>query len=544
MTQLLERYQKGEKLSNEELLLLQQTLKKAYYETGSPLITDEQYDAMFNLNEESVGYELSEDYWPTIKHTIPMYSLFKIKTFDEATKWIDKINKRFNSNIKYVIEPKLDGLSVELEYKDGNLVHAVTRGDGIEGKDIIQNAVNFAGVPTAINTPHHVFIRGEIVISKSNFEKLEGYKNRRNAVSGISMRHDSEYSSLLSVKVYDVLIEDVPMRTETSKAMILHNLGFDVPFVTTELTEENYLKYASIRTSAEDYQMDGFVIKIDDCETQDILGFKDCRPLGIMALKFPPEGVETIITDYEWNVGSTGILMPKINVQKVDLQGISISNVSAGSYDLIRRENLQIGSRVIVRRMGDVIPKITEVIEASNGGFKVPDVCPSCGNSLMQDGANLKCTNTNCLAITKARLGSVIYSLGLKNIGSKIFLELVDKGFIKSYVDFFKVTADTLSQNSKTSNDRAIAIVSKIQDSLKAITFEQVLGIVNIPKLGGSGIKKLKDASNQGMFPLLLDWSKDTFIELLGNSKGTTTYETIQQDRDNLIELLNLIHNV
>lgn len=273
-----------EKTGTVDRTTLQEKLKKLYYEDGNSPITDAEYDELFG-DKDYVGYTVSTDGpWQVLPHKIPMGSLAKLKTWGDAQNWL-------KDKGQVIWQPKLDGLSIELVYEFGKLTHAILRGGGTEGEDILKNAKNFQYVPNEINTAiSYISVRGEVVISNESFGKLlidsqESYSNRRNCVPGICRRYDGKYSEYLSFWAYDIIAEGTTYHEEISKLVALNHLGFKVPFSKPDMTETEYQGYGDIRNTANEFQMDGLVIKTNDLQFQ-------------IALKFEPKGEQTTVTGY------------------------------------------------------------------------------------------------------------------------------------------------------------------------------------------------------------------------------------------------------
>ena len=335
---------------------LQEKLKQAYYRE-EPLITDEEYDELFG-DKDYVGYDTSIDEqsgpWEVLPHKIAMGSLEKLKTWEQALSWI-----KDKSDVFW--QPKLDGLSIELVYELGILKHAILRGGGDKGEDVLKNAEKFDGVPHTIDTNnYYVSIRGEVVIAQSKFEHLckisqDAYKNRRNCIPGICRRYDGQYAEFLSFYAYDIVTQysendTKDYKTYQEKLVDIYGYGFKLPFTYNVMTEKQYNDYGDIRDTAEQFQMDGLVLKTNDLKHQ-------------IALKFEPKGERTKVTGYSWEIGSTGKYVPKILFETVNVGGSNLSQAAVGSFQGYLDLNAPIGSIVEVRKMGDVIPKVTKVIE-------------------------------------------------------------------------------------------------------------------------------------------------------------------------------------
>ena len=346
-------------------------------------------------------------------------------------------------------------------------------------------------------------------------------------MSGIARRYDGEHSDKLSIYSYDIG-GNTAYATETEKVIALNKLGFKVPFTIVDYNEDVYHQYAMIRTTAEDYQMDGFVLKNDDLS-------------GQIALKFPPEGEVTFITGYEWNVGATGAVIPKVLFEKVNVQGTNISKAAMGSAQAVIDMDAGEGSKVIVRRMGDVIPKVTEVLLKGARPI-IPTHCPVCGELLSMNGANLYCENAYCPAKIKSSCSSVFRSLDIKGISAGFIDELVDKRIITNFPQVLMLQPTQISDNCKISKDRAVKIVELMHEKIRNISYETILWMLNINGISGKAIKTIVEQMPLEEF--IAQPPLTRCQELLKASKGTSLYEYLRSNTNNVIELLTNVNKI
>lgn len=518
---------------------LQEYLKRQYY-TAQPIITDAEYDELFG-DKDYVGYNTDSQTspWNILEHKIPMGSLEKLKTWEQAIKWV--------KNRKVIWEPKLDGLSMEVVYEKGLLKHAILRGGGDKGEDIYKNAKNFIGIPSSIQTTsNYVSVRGEVVISQTNFNKLkqlsnEAYSNRRNCVPGICRRYDGQYSNLLSFYAYDIIEEcnlDINelYKTETDKLIKLYQYKFKVPFAYNEMTEENYQKYGNIRNSAEEFQMDGLVIKCQDMSEQ-------------IALKFEPNGEQTKVTEYTWEIGSTGKLVPVIHFESVNVGGTNLTKASVGSYKLYKELNAPKGSIVEVRKMNDVIPKVTKVIERSNEILEIPFTCPSCNDTLVEKGADLYCVNTKCPVKIEQSCIAVYNAMIIKGITDKWIKELIKMNIITKPADVVKITAEDISKVEGYSLNTGNKIVEHFINEINKMYangdkyLAQFLRMIPIPSLGTKAYEKFANIfENVRDFETYIKDIENKDINQLkaaiGNAAGTKAFEYLTEHKQEIVELI------
>lgn len=535
---------------------LQERLKKAYYE-GEPLITDAEYDELFG-DKDYVGYTPEQNGpWEVLDHRIAMGSLSKLKTWEQAQNWLkDKGH--------VVWEPKLDGLSIEIVYEYGLPTHAILRGGGDKGEDILKNAINFKNVPQKIDagTLPYVSVRGEVVIKQSDFDQLgqtfgADYSNRRNCVPGICRRYDGRYSDFLSFYAYDIveIVNDAEDKkdysTELEKLTTLYNYGFKLPFAYNTMTEEDYMKYGDIRDTAEEFQMDGLVIKTMDMKHQ-------------IALKFEPKGETTTVTGYTWELGTTGKYVPTIWFEKVNVGGSNLTKAAIGSFQGYNDLHATIGSVVEVRKMGDVIPKVTRVIVHNEKEvLGIPLYCPKCGKVFERQGADLYCTNPVCPTKIAHRCCAVYWAVPIKGVTTNWLEQLIDEGKVKCPADVIKVKAEDIANIKGFSIDRATKIIETLRESWKNLIvnddIEHLLWAMPIPTISGKAYSKLAsmfsvvapvgptcavDAIKMFLKEELTDEDKKLLISYLGNAKGTKAYEYFSENRQDILQLIEEMENL
>lgn len=527
---------------------LQEHLKKLYYESGNSPITDVEYDELFG-DKDYVGYQVEQNGpWQVLPHKIPMGSLTKLTSWKQAEDWL-------KDKGKVLWEPKLDGLSMELVYENGILIHAILRGGGTEGEDVLKNAQNFQYVPHKLeNASTYVSVRGEVVIAQSAFTQLcqtQGaeYSNRRNCVPGICRRYDGKYSDFLSFWAYDIiernsLDESKECFSELEKLTTLYTYGFKIPFAFNVLYEKDYENYASMRDAAEEFQMDGLVIKTMDMQYQ-------------IALKFQANGDITTVADYTWDVGSTGKLVPVVHFEPVKIGGSTLTKASVGSYKLYKELNAPIGSKVKVKKMNDVIPKVTEVIEQSSETLEIPKVCPVCGEPLKEQGADLYCVNSHCSVKIEGKCTAVYWAACIKGVTDKWVKELIKRQIINEPADVLKVTPEDIASIDGYSLNKGKQIVEYIhtyyKDAYKNNDVRVILNALAIPTIGGKALDKLVDYFEtydyfEDTVKLmskddLLD-DKKKFIDCLGNAKGSKVFEYLLENRQDILNLLKSIKEI
>ena len=382
--------------------------RHAYY-NGTPAMTDAEFD---RLEDElrlldpnhaffsKVGAPVSSG-WQKVKHVIPMGSLNKAQTREDFTHWY--VNQAKGKELIYM--DKLDGISISLRYEGGQLVQAVTRGDGVEGEDITRN-VRLMQVPTEAFS-YDCWVRGEIICKKSDFaEHFQGESNPRNTASGTAKRQsDPSKCKHLTIVAFECLPDTGSYATKSMELSVLKAAGFETPkaLVLVSVLEvfAMYDGYLDEMREALDYEIDGLIIRIDDNDEWTAAGERNHRPAGSIAFKFPHESKETKLTNVAWQVGKSGRITPVAEFDTVSLAGARVSRASLHNWTNIQRlagdkHYLRMGSTVLVSRRNDVIPYVESVVEHNNAGypFDKPDECPCCGAEPVMEGEYLVCKNS------------------------------------------------------------------------------------------------------------------------------------------------------
>lgn len=440
----------------EEYLKKLDEYDNAYYNDQS-IIDDDDYDAF----KEKVFKLLPPDHprlgkvghapvssWPKIKHIIAMGSQNKVSSEDAIKKWVEKVCCELNiKNPEFVLQHKIDGFSLESVYEENKLKQSITRGDGVVGEGIYENARLFRQLPFSIPIPEKVVVRGEGVLNKKDYDLVQEennnrYKNSRNAASGISRRFDGKYSKYIRFISYDI---NAKVTKETDKIAALQKLGFTtVETFVCNSVDEILAIYKSIRDKYRKsfpYEIDGLVLKLNDISLQDKLGSKKNRPEGQVALKFDSEKVSTAVIGFKLQVGRTGKITPVVELEPVDLMGSTIKKASVHNFSYMLEMGIGVGAEVTIEKKGDIIPQVTEVI-IDGDVFEKPTKCPSCGGPIEDDGVNMWCRNPVCKERDINRIVYWIQTIDMKGFSEKFVTRLWDLGKIRSISDLYKLTAD------------------------------------------------------------------------------------------------------
>lgn len=505
-----------------------QTLIKwahAYYVEDNPIATDEEYDKLYHHvldYEEKHPDEVAEDS-PTkrvggvirdeftkAQHIQKMWSMEDVFTLDEVSEWLARVKKNVDECL-YFCEPKFDGASMNLLYQDGKLIRAITRGDGSIGEEVTDNVRTIRSVPLSINYDGLIEIRGEVVIRKNDFEQINAerlandelpFANPRNAAAGSLRQLDSSISAKRRLVFYPWgLGENSLAQQQLSKKMdFVHQLGFlSPPFTqackTTQEIENFYQKLIALRDEIP-MMMDGMVIKVDDIDKQEELGYTVKYPKWMCAYKFPALEKVTKINAITLQVGRTGVVTPVAEVEPVNIEGAVISRATLHNFDEIERKDIRIGDSVIIIRSGDVIPKITKVLtDRRKGDEQViirPTVCPTCESELLNEDTLIKCQNLDC---PDRVVNSIIHfakkaSMNIDGLGGKIVEILVKNKIISNILDLYYIKAEDLIElegfKEKRINNLIEAIKNTEGTSLSKLI--SALGIEHIGEVAGKSL--------------------------------------------------------
>lgn len=479
--------------------------KYTYYNIKLPdgmqplVLTDKVYDAreaeLRSLDSNHwvlkiVGAPQTQSEWKKAKHQIPMGSLNKVNLPMELDSWAKDKGKQ-----TWFVTEKLDGLSIELVYEDGELVQGITRGDGETGEDITVNVAKMVGVTSKLKTKFNGSLRGEIIMLKSVWKKDFADKaNPRNAASGVSKRLDGVGVDKLNILFYQVL-GDIDFKTEVEQFEWLEDNKLGIPnywsFDSIDKVNKHWRDYQDNKREKLDYDIDGLVVRIDDMATQMTLGDKDLRPLGAIAFKFDNETRESVIRDIIWQVGNSGRITPVAVVDPVQLVGATVTRASVYNIGYIEELGLDIGAKVLVARANDVIPRIEELVKGTGKTAKHPEFCPECGGLTKLDGENLMCGNTkNCRAQIIGRIKNWVAELNLLEWGDTLIEKLVDAKKVKTVADLYTLKLNDIADLDRLGEKTA----QKCLDILWANTevpLEVFLGGLSIPMIGQSTIKAI-----------------------------------------------------
>ncbi len=520
--------------------------RELYY-NQQPEITDAEFDALIDELEElapdspvlaEVGAPVTSDATaddglqgaglPTKAHRIPMGSLDKV-TSDRLDLWAEKTGPL------YLIQEKYDGISLEVEYENGEMVDAITRGDGFVGEVVTHNAVHFKNIVTKLPVAFTGSVRAEVILRLSDFEEhfaTRDFANPRNTVSGtVRKKHgDRSLNKHFELFFYDVLAVDREFETERQKMEYLRDdLQLTLAVSHFEKTIEDlhtiYEEYQGSEDSPGkryglDYEIDGLVVRSDSVALQNELGSRQNRPRFAMAFKFPSEGQETILRAVDWSLGLGARITPVARLEPVGIAGVTVSNATLHNVDAIQSLDIRIGDRVLVERRGDVIPQVMRVVESNGGDEPTPPTsCPSCEAEVERDGKFLLCPNPSCPGKTYGDLLKWIKELEIDSLGEKWVQIMIDEKLLADPVDLYGLTVEKLLPLDRMGKTLAAKIVRNIAET-RSPPLDRFVAALNIPGFSRSRAQMLIDEC-VGTLDKLLALSTEEIAEIKGFAEIT-----------------------
>lgn len=510
-----------------------------YHVLDDPVISDGEYDRLMQelMALERDYPELQSPDSPTMRvgaapntqfdqalHDPPMQSLDNGFSDIDITAFDQRVKKRLkiDAELKYVAEPKLDGVAVALTYENGRLVRGATRGDGKVGEDITANVRTIPTVPLALQTPAlgmipaHLEVRGEVFMTRKGFEQLnemrfseerQPFANPRNAAAGALRQLDSRVTANrpLEIFFYGVGQEGtMAATTHGERLRSLNQLGLRTnPLVKSDLTVAEVLAFyhqMEIRRQELPYDIDGVVIKVDRLDLQEKLGTTVRAPRWAIAYKFKAIQATTKVSAITVQVGRTGVLTPVAELEPVNIGGVTVSRATLHNADELKRKDVRVGDTVFVERAGDVIPKVVKVVTEKRDGlqqpYAMPPTCPACGSQAqrMQNEAATRCLNVNCPAQLKERMRHFVSkpAFDIDGMGAKLVAQLVDEKLVRTYADIFSLDEKTLMQLERMGEKSATNLVEAIKES-KAISLARFILALGIRFVGESAAMLIAD---------------------------------------------------
>ena len=483
-----------------------------YYVLDDPTMPDFEYDRLLReleelekANPELVrpdspaqrvgGMAVSE--FQKVEHPVPLNSLQDVFSLDELDDFLDKIIQQYPGTA-FSVEPKIDGLSVALEYVNGQFIRGATRGDGMVGEDVTENLKTIRSIPMQlVGAPSRLIVRGEVFMPKKSFSALnerqeaEGkplFANPRNAAAGSLRQLDPKVAASrgLDIYIFNIQLADgVEFATHRESLEYLKDLRFKViPYELLDSTDGINAHVLSINEHREELScdIDGAVIKVNDLSLRERLGATAKFPRWAAAYKYPPEIKETVVEDIVVQVGRTGVLTPKAVVRPVRLAGTTVTNATLHNQDFITQRDIRVGDTVRIRKAGEIIPEILDVVFAKRpnetNAYHLPAECPVCGAKVEKDeeGAFLRCTGAECPAQLTRNISHFVSrdAMDIDGLGAAIVESLIERDLIKSPADIYYLTLDEMSslwQKGDTAAKKLLAAIesSKQQDVSRLI---------------------------------------------------------------------------
>ena len=517
---------KADKLRYDELCKLINHHNELYYNQDSPEIDDYEYDMlMLELKHlEHDNPELVTNNSPTkrvggvavntfenVTHTVPMQSLQDVFSEEELFEFDNRVRNEVGS-CTYTVEPKIDGLSVSLEYQNGIFTRGSTRGDGVTGEDITANLYTIRSLPKKIeNAPEFLEVRAEAYMSHKSFQKLYNEqlelggklpKNPRNAAAGSLRQKNPKIASERNLDVFVFNVQQTSEQTyttHTDSIEYLKNLGFSVlPFYkkcnTIEEAVEEIRRIATIRHELS-FDIDGAVIKVNEFSKRETMGTTSKYPKWAVAFKYPPEEKESQIIDIEVTVGRTGVLTPTAVFEPIILAGTSVSRAVLHNEDNINKLQIGIGDIAVVRKAGEIIPEIVKVSKHNSETFKMPEICPSCNSKVVRanDEAAIRCVNPDCPAQLIRNLTHFASrdAMDIEGLGEAVVEKLVESHAVAKIEDIYMLCADDILSLDKMGEKSASNLIDAIEKSKNNDLYRLIFGF-GIRMVGVKGAKLLE----------------------------------------------------
>ncbi|MGR0121222.1 NAD-dependent DNA ligase LigA [Bacillus halotolerans] len=511
---------------------LRRTINKysyEYYTLDEPSVPDAEYDRLMQelITIEEEHPELRTPDSPTqrvggavldafqkVTHGTPMLSLGNAFNADDLRDFDRRVRQAVGDDVAYNVELKIDGLAVSLRYEDGYFVRGATRGDGTTGEDITENLKTIRTIPLKMKRSLSIEVRGEAYMPKRSFEALneerikneeEPFANPRNAAAGSLRQLDPKIAAKrnLDIFVYSIVeLDEMGVETQSQGLDFLDDIGFKTNQERKKCgsIEEVIALIDELQAKRADlpYEIDGIVIKVDSLDQQEELGFTAKSPRWAIAYKFPAEEVVTKLLDIELNVGRTGVITPTAILEPVKVAGTTVSRASLHNEDLIREKDIRILDKVVIKKAGDIIPEVVNVLVEQRTGeekeFSMPTECPECGSELVriEGEVALRCINPECPAQIREGLIHFVSrnAMNIDGLGERVITQLFQENLVRNVADLYKLTKEQVIQLERMGEKSTENLISSIQKS-KENSLERLLFGLGIRFIGSKAAKTL-----------------------------------------------------
>lgn len=560
----------GQKM--DELIKLINKHSYNYYVLDKPEISDYEFDLLMkelielenkfpalkrtDSPTQRVGGEVLQGFSEVV-HKTPKLSLGNVFDESDIRDFDARVRKAVGDEVEYVVELKIDGLTVVLNYEEGRFVQGATRGDGIKGEDVTANLRTVKSIPLVLEEPVDLEVRGEVFMSKKAFEELNArreeqeeqlFANPRNASAGSLRQLDTRITATRPLDIFVFNLENIEGKhfdTHTDTLEYLTGIGFKVsPFISVVKTSDEIIEkcsYWADKRGELPFEIDGLVIKVNSLEQREALGYTTKTPRWAAAYKFPPETKKTKVRDIVVQVGRTGAITPTAELEPVRLAGSVISRATLHNEDYIREKDIRIGDTVLIKKAGDVIPEVVEVVLDDRTGaerlFEMPRQCPVCqADTIREPGeAVTKCTNISCPAQLKRALFHFVSrdAMNIEGLGPQIMTQLMDAGFIKDAGDIYllKDHRDALVELERMGEKSVQNLLEAIEAS-KANPLNRLIFALGIRMIGQRASQVLSNEFEEIDSMFTADAEKLTSIQEIGEKMAESLITFFKQEQN------------
>lgn len=528
-----------------------------YYTLNESLISDVEFDkllkeledlekvnpqySMFDSPTQQVGSSLKNTKFSKVTHKEKMLSLSNSYNIGEIEDFIKRVDKLLENRKKpsYVLEVKLDGLSISVTYKDGKLVQGVTRGDGVIGEDVTENILQIQSIPKFLKEKIDIEVRGEIVLPISKFQKInekrlangeEIFANPRNAASGTLRQLDPEIVKERGLDCYFYFViggEKYGIKTHREAFDFIEKIGLKTTGIDEVLTSveeiDKRIEYWKEAREKLDYETDGMVLKVNEIEYWEVLGNTTKSPRWAIAYKFPAKQVSTKLLGITWQVGRTGKVTPVAELEEVEVSGSRVKRASLHNFDEIVRKDIKIGDKVFIEKAAEIIPQVVKSIKELRTGEEqevlAPTTCPICGTTLEKEEGlvDLKCPNPSCPAKVQGRFEYFVSRDGMNiiGLGQKIVERFLELGYLNDVTDIYRLSEhrEEMEGLEKMGKKSVENLLNSIEES-KQREYSKVLYSLGIPEVGKFMANLLADES--GSIDRLMEMTRDELLMING----------------------------